>query len=82
MVPERLKSARRLSIGTKQSTKAVLRGEAKVVFVAQDADERVVKDLVQLCVEKGVEIVYVPSMRELGRACGIEVGAASVGLLS
>ncbi|MDR9755167.1 MAG: ribosomal L7Ae/L30e/S12e/Gadd45 family protein [Thermoanaerobacterales bacterium] len=37
--------------------------------------------LVKCCQEKGVEIIYVDSMQELGKACGIKVGAASASIL-
>ncbi|MBC7335149.1 MAG: ribosomal L7Ae/L30e/S12e/Gadd45 family protein, partial [Clostridia bacterium] len=42
MVYERLKRARTRTVGTKQTTKAVQRDQAKVVYVACDAEERVI----------------------------------------
>lgn len=64
-------------IGIKQVTKAVTKGVATCVFTANDADERVLASLVRLCTEKGIAVVHVPTMKELGRACAIEVGAAA-----
>lgn len=78
---EKLKSARKKVIGTKQTTKALDRGIAQVVFVAEDADDHLKAPLLDKCREKGVEVVLVSSMKELGEACGIEVGAASAALL-
>ncbi|KKM12678.1 50S ribosomal protein L7Ae/L30e/S12e/Gadd45 [Clostridiales bacterium PH28_bin88] len=78
---ERLKNARKKTIGTKQTTKAVQKGTARMVFVAKDAETRVIDPLIKLCTEKAVEVVTVPSMTELGRACGIEVGSASAAIL-
>ncbi len=78
---ERLRSARHKAVGTKQTLKAVDRGTARTVFLARDADERVVRDLIRACEERAVEIVYVESMALLGKACGIQVGAASAAIV-
>lgn len=74
---ERLKQARRKTIGMKQTSKALSRGLAKVVYIARDAEERVTADLVSKCKQTNVPITYVDCMMELGEACGIEVGAAA-----
>lgn len=79
---ERLKNASKKTVGTKQTTKAVQKGIAKVVFIAKDAEPRVVDPLRSICEEKGVEVVMVESMLELGKACGIEVGSASAAIIS
>jgi large subunit ribosomal protein L7A len=63
-------------IGMKQTIKAVELGKAVEVFVAQDADPRMVARIVPLCSQTGVKLTYVDTMLELGKACGIEVGAA------
>ncbi len=78
---ERLKSASKRTIGTKQTYKAVTRGQAKLVYIARDAEKHVVKDLIEKCNQQGIEIIYVDSMRELGKTCGIEVGAAAAAVL-
>ncbi len=82
MAPEdRLQSARCRTVGVKQTLKAVERGQATVVFIARDAEERVTRDLVRACQQAGVEIVYTDSMARLGRACGIEVGASAAAIV-
>jgi len=78
---DEIRSARRRAVGTRQVLKAVMRDEAVAVFVARDAEPHVVRDLIRLCQEKQVPITYVDSMAELGRACGIQVGAASAAVL-
>lgn len=78
---DRLKAARKKTIGTKQTAKALEKGTARVVYVARDADEHVIRDLVRACREKSVELVYAESMVVLGKACGIEVGAASAAIV-
>lgn len=78
---DRIKRAKKVTIGTKQVTKAVEKGAAKVVFVAKDAENRVVLPLLKLCQDKKVEVVEVDNMLELGRACGIQVGSASAAII-
>ncbi len=78
---ERLKAARLKTIGTKQTVKAVEKDQVAAVFVAKDADEFVVRDVVRLCQEKQIELVYVETMAALGKACGIEVGAATAAII-
>ena len=74
---EILKSGNK-AIGIKQTIKAVENNTARMVFIARDADEKVVGSLKQLCLSNAVELEYAESMRLLGKACGIEVGASAV----
>ena len=68
--------------GTNETTKAVERGIAKLVVIAEDVEpEEIVMHLPPLCEEKNVPYVYVPSKLELGRASGIDVAAASVAVI-
>ncbi len=68
--------------GVKQVMKAVSKGKALCVFVANDADERVTRPLKELCVENGVELVDTATMAELGKACSIDVGSAAAAALN
>jgi len=63
-------------VGAKQVKRAVEAGRAVKVYLAADADPRVSEPIAALCADKGVETEAVSSMRELGKACGISVGAA------
>jgi large subunit ribosomal protein L7A len=76
MTLEALKTAKRV-IGIKQVAKAVKRDAATEVFIADDAEAKVVEPLEALCSEHGVPVSRVGSMKELGTACSIEVGAAA-----
>ncbi len=68
--------------GTNETTKAVERGIAKLVLIAEDVDPpEVVMHLPLLCEEKKVPYLYVPSKKRLGEAAGIEVAAASVAIV-
>lgn len=80
MTLDTLKNANRV-IGIKQATKAVKRGNVQTVFVADDADDRVIDPLKALCQETGISVGHAETMKELGQACGIEVGAAAVAVL-
>jgi large subunit ribosomal protein L7A len=75
-----LKTGEKL-VGINQARKAVMKGKAKAVFIAEDAEHRIVQPVRELCTGADVEIVRVPTMKELGEACGIEVGAAVAVLL-
>lgn len=80
-MPERLQTAQRITVGTKQTLKKVLAGETAVVYLAEDADATIVEPLKKLCEERGIPITFVPTMTELGRLCRIEVGAAAAAIL-
>ncbi|WP_297465455.1 50S ribosomal protein L7Ae [Thermococcus sp.] len=68
--------------GTNETTKAVERGQAKLVVIAEDVDpEEIVAHLPPLCEEKEIPYIYVPSKKELGAAAGLEVPAASVAIV-
>ena len=68
-------------VGVKQSKKAIRLGEALAVFVADDAEARVLRPIRDLCAEQNVPLTEVPTMAELGDAAGIDVGAAVVTVL-
>ncbi len=67
--------------GVNEATKAVERGVAKAVIVAEDVDPpEVIMHLAPLCDEKKIPLLKVPSKSELGRAAGIDVSAASLAI--
>jgi large subunit ribosomal protein L7A len=68
-------------IGTKQSLKALKDDRVKEIVYAIDADERVTGKIIEVAQEKGISVAEVDSMKKLGRACGIDVGAAVIALL-
>jgi len=69
------------AVGVKQSLNCVEAGNAKAVYIAKDADDKVVAPLKDLCQRKAVTVIYVESMKALGKACSIDVGAAAAALL-
>ncbi|MEM1533486.1 MAG: 50S ribosomal protein L7Ae [Desulfurococcaceae archaeon] len=75
-------SGGRIKKGTNETTKAVERGQAKLVLIAVDVDPpEIVMHLPLLCDEKKIPYVYVPSKKRLGEASGIEVAAASAAIV-
>jgi len=65
--------------GTNETTKAIERGQAKLVVIAEDVDPpEVVAHLPLLCEERKIPYVYVPSKEKIGTSVGIDVPAASV----
>ena len=70
-----------LVVGAKQLKKAVKAGRVRYVFLAENADPAVTDPLAELCAANHIQITWVPSMTELGRCCGIEVGAAAAAVV-
>lgn len=77
-----VKDTGRLRRGVNEVTKAVDRGEAKLVVIAEDVDPpEIVAHLPLLCEERKVPYLYVPSKRQLGLVSGIEVAASSIAVV-
>ena len=67
--------------GTNETTKAVERGKAKLVVIAEDVDPpEVIAHLPLLCEERKIPYIFVPNKRKLGTSAGIDVPAASVSI--
>lgn len=77
---EQLKNGK-CTVGVKQSLKALQKHEVKCIFIAKDADARIVEPIKAMGETNGIEIVYIENMKQLGKACSIEVGAAVACLL-
>ncbi len=69
-------------VGSKQVLKGISDGTVRCVIVATDADEDLKKTLVAQASKRRLPICYVSSKKKLGEAAGVEVSAATVGLLS
>ncbi len=79
---EAVGSAGSIRKGTNEATKAIERGLAKLVVIAEDVSPiEVVMHMPVLCNEKKVPIVSVPSRQELGAAAGLEVSTAAVAIV-
>ncbi len=69
-------------VGIKQLRKSLKDGQVVCAFVARNADPRLTDPVTEECTQLGVKIVEVATMEELGKACGIAVGAAAAGILA
>lgn len=68
--------------GTNETTKAVERGNADLVFIAEDVSpEEIVMHLPELANEKGIGYIFVDTQDELGAAAGLEVGSAAAAIV-
>lgn len=68
--------------GVNETTKAVERGIAKLVVLAEDVDPKeITMHLPPLCEEKNIKCKPVPSKSELGRAAGLDVPTASIAVV-
>jgi large subunit ribosomal protein L7Ae len=68
--------------GTNETTKAVERGNALLVFVAEDVQpEEIVMHLPELADEKGIPLIFIEQQDDLGHAAGLEVGSAAAAIV-
>ncbi len=68
--------------GTNETTKAVERGNAVLVFVAEDVSpEEVVMHLPEIAAEKGIPYVFVGTQDDVGHAAGLQVGSAAAAIV-
>ena len=78
---ESLKIARetgKVRKGTNETTKAIERGIAKLVIIAENVEPpEIVAHLPLLCEERKAPYLYIPDKRRIGEAVGLGVPAAS-----
>ncbi len=79
---EELRKAGGVLVGTKQTTKALREGRVSKVYLAEDVDSYLADKIGAACDEAGVPAERTGTMAELGKAAGIEVGAAVVAILT
>ena len=72
----------KVKIGVNEVTKAIERGTAKLVLIAQDVSPpEIVMHLPLLCKEKGIAFSYANTKEELGKRSGIAVGTSALAVL-
>jgi large subunit ribosomal protein L7Ae len=68
--------------GTNETTKAIERGNAELVFVAEDVQpEEIVMHIPDLADEKGIAYIFVETQDDIGHAAGLEVGSAAAAIV-
>ncbi len=78
---DRIRLAGKKTIGANQTAKAVAQSIVTELFVAKDAEDHVIRPILTTAQQKGIPVCWVDSMKLLGKACGIEVGAATAAIL-
>ena len=77
---DELKTANKV-VGIKQLRKAMAAGKVRKVFLAADADPMLTEPIAEQCRARQIEVISVPTMHQLGAACGIPVKAAVAAIL-
>ncbi|WP_224449411.1 50S ribosomal protein L7Ae [Haloprofundus salilacus] len=68
--------------GTNETTKAIERGNADLVYIAEDVSpEEIVMHLPELAEEKGIAYIFVETQDDIGHAAGLEVGSAAAAVV-
>jgi len=76
------KKTGKLKKGCNEVTKALEKGQAKLVVVAKDAQPKeIVMHLPLLAKEKGIKFAEVEKKEELGAAAGLPLGAAAIAIV-
>jgi len=79
---ELAKKTGKIKKGTNEVTKAVERGNAKLVVVANNVNPKeVIMHIEPLCKEKDIPYITVDSKEELGAVSGLPVGTSSVAII-
>ena len=68
-------------VGVNQSIREVKKNNAKCVYIAKDAEKRVVEELEKKCKELNIEIQYIDSMKKLGNMFNVQVKVAAATIL-
>ncbi len=68
--------------GTNETTKAIERGNADLVYVAEDVSpEEIVMHIPELAEEKGISFIFIETQDDVGHAAGLEVGSAAAAIV-
>ena len=71
----------RLQVGYKQAVRALGEGRVQKVFLSDDCEKKISAPIEELASQKGVQVFFVPTMKELGAMCKIDVGASCAVIL-
>lgn len=82
MATDRIRKSDHVVVGLNQTTKALELAIASEVFLAKDADRRVHSKVLALAKQNNTPVTWVDTMKQLGVACGIEIGAAAAALIA
>ncbi len=78
---EKVKKSGKIRVGVNEVTKAVERGQAKFVFIAEDVTPaEIVMHLPVLCRDKKIPFSFVSAKKDLGEKSGLEVGTSAIAI--
>ena len=76
---EKLDDSRKV-VGLRRLMKALAQNGIATAYLADDAEMYIRTQVTEACEKAGAKLIVVPTMAELGRACGVEVKTAAAGL--
>ncbi len=80
---ELAKSTGKIKKGANEVTKAIERGNTKLVAIANDVTPKeIIMHIPLMCKEKGIECIEVGSKNDLGAAAGLSLGTAAVAVVN
>lgn len=82
VLDETFKNVKHKTVGLKQTQRALEKGLVKRLYIAKDAEPHVLRPILELCADQNIERIDVPTMKELGKACGIDVGTSTAAILA
>lgn len=68
-------------IGIKQASKAIKNGKGTVLYVAKDAEGKLINPLVELACSNKIKVIEIDNMKNLGKMCGIDVQSSATLIL-
>lgn len=68
-------------VGMRQVKRALLKKQVEYIWLAEDSNYNVIKEIVELCGIENVEIKKVNHMNQLGKMFEIDVKTTSVAIL-
>ena len=68
-------------VGVKQLKKSLRAGRVQTAYFALDADPAVTEPVAEMCNSSNVPVVWVRTKAQLGRVCGIDVGASAAAVV-
>ncbi len=64
-------------IGVKQSLKSMKNGLGETLYIAKDADSKLIEPLIECADQFSITIQHVNTMKELGKMCGLQIESAA-----
>lgn len=72
---------KKIVTGVKQTMRMIEQGRVSELLIAEDADFFVTRAILEAGLAANIPVRAVDSKKDLGRMCGIEIGAATAGIL-